>query len=326
MVWLTDISYHRDILTHINSQVFCFCISISYIVAMGYLAMETSSLYQLSFVYEWCKMIATFSLQTGNVHLRHCQTNMYSSLPDSKYLRHGLWRARGANGSTANWKRWWLGFLHYRFDSVVIWSWGKWIVFFNEPGGHHTANTSRINTSFSHNHDLSITLCGSWVIPLWACNNSWHTCQVYPGCFREPHWLSMGLPEISRVTRPLCHDVGQPHYRYYMMLPQSAPLSPDGLKLQHQSSSPCHHKQLPTNTQLKLQHLSRWTMPCGGQLSTLTPSLFQVPNWLRLCSMKDPLDVVRVGAWNSLTHTRLPHQNCWITATSPQLLCWGRKV
>ena len=118
-----------------------------------------------------------------------------------------------------------------------------------------------------------------------------------------------GLPEIPRVTRPLCHDVGQPHYRYYMMLPQSAPLSPDGLKLQHQSSSPCHHKQLPTNTQLKLQHLSPWTMPCSGQLSTLTPSLFQVPNWLHLCSMKDPLDVVRVGAWNSLTHTRLPHQN-----------------
>ena len=80
------------------------------------------NLYQLSFVYEWCKMITTFSLETGNVHLRHCQSNTYSSLPDSKYLRHGLWRARGANGSTANWKRWWLGFLHYRFDSVVIWS------------------------------------------------------------------------------------------------------------------------------------------------------------------------------------------------------------
>ena len=27
-----------------------------------------------------------------------------------------------------------------------------------------------------------------------------HTCQGYPGYFREPHWNSMGLPEISRVT------------------------------------------------------------------------------------------------------------------------------
>ena len=27
-----------------------------------------------------------------------------------------------------------------------------------------------------------------------------HACQCYPGYFREPHWISMGLPEISRVT------------------------------------------------------------------------------------------------------------------------------
>ena len=26
----------------------------------------------------------------------------------------------------------------------------------------------------------------------------------YPGYFREPHWLSMGLPEISRVTWQVC--------------------------------------------------------------------------------------------------------------------------
>ena len=26
----------------------------------------------------------------------------------------------------------------------------------------------------------------------------------YPGFFREPHWLSIGLPEISRVIRQLC--------------------------------------------------------------------------------------------------------------------------
>ena len=26
-----------------------------------------------------------------------------------------------------------------------------------------------------------------------------HTCQGYPGYFQEPHWKSMGLPEISRV-------------------------------------------------------------------------------------------------------------------------------
>ena len=28
----------------------------------------------------------------------------------------------------------------------------------------------------------------------------WHTCQGCPGYFREPHWMSMGLPEISGVT------------------------------------------------------------------------------------------------------------------------------
>ena len=27
-----------------------------------------------------------------------------------------------------------------------------------------------------------------------------HTCQSYPGYFWKPHWLSMGLAEISRVT------------------------------------------------------------------------------------------------------------------------------
>ena len=28
--------------------------------------------------------------------------------------------------------------------------------------------------------------------------------SIYPGYFREPHWKSMGLPEISRVTWQLC--------------------------------------------------------------------------------------------------------------------------
>ena len=32
----------------------------------------------------------------------------------------------------------------------------------------------------------------------------YHTCQGYPGYFQEPHWKSMGLPEISRVTWQLC--------------------------------------------------------------------------------------------------------------------------
>ena len=31
-----------------------------------------------------------------------------------------------------------------------------------------------------------------------------HTCQGYPEYFREPHWFSMGLPEISRVTWQVC--------------------------------------------------------------------------------------------------------------------------
>ena len=31
-----------------------------------------------------------------------------------------------------------------------------------------------------------------------------HTCQGYPGYLREPHWKSMGLPEVSRVTWQIC--------------------------------------------------------------------------------------------------------------------------
>ena len=31
-----------------------------------------------------------------------------------------------------------------------------------------------------------------------------HTCQGYPGYFQEPHWKSIGLPEISRVTWQSC--------------------------------------------------------------------------------------------------------------------------
>ena len=38
--------------------------------------------------------------------------------------------------------------------------------------------------------------------PTWKC---WiHSCQGYPGYFQEPHWISMGLPEISRVTWQVC--------------------------------------------------------------------------------------------------------------------------
>ena len=38
--------------------------------------------------------------------------------------------------------------------------------------------------------------------------NSWpHTCQGFPGYFREARWNSMGLPEIPRLTLHLC---GQP--------------------------------------------------------------------------------------------------------------------
>ena len=31
-----------------------------------------------------------------------------------------------------------------------------------------------------------------------------YNCQCYPGYFREPHWKSMGLPEISSVTWQVC--------------------------------------------------------------------------------------------------------------------------
>ena len=31
-----------------------------------------------------------------------------------------------------------------------------------------------------------------------------HACQYYSGYFREPHWKSMGLPEISKSTWQLC--------------------------------------------------------------------------------------------------------------------------
>ena len=40
--------------------------------------------------------------------------------------------------------------------------------------------------------------------PLWRHRNGLrvkcHTCQGYPGYFGEPEWISMQLPEISRVT------------------------------------------------------------------------------------------------------------------------------
>ena len=41
-----------------------------------------------------------------------------------------------------------------------------------------------------------------WVLMLINIQTVTHTAYLssYPGYFREPHWLSMGLPEISRVT------------------------------------------------------------------------------------------------------------------------------
>ena len=50
--------------------------------------------------------------------------------------------------------------------------------------------------------------CTRWVT-IMACywiechsDKGWkyQTCQAYPGYFPEPHWISMGLPEIFRVT------------------------------------------------------------------------------------------------------------------------------
>ena len=35
---------------------------------------------------------------------------------------------------------------------------------------------------------------------LVLCGLVYHTCICHPGYFREPHWQSVGLPEISRVT------------------------------------------------------------------------------------------------------------------------------
>ena len=38
-----------------------------------------------------------------------------------------------------------------------------------------------------------------------------HTCYGYPGYFRQPHWKSMGLLEISMVTGQLCRRCFQMH-------------------------------------------------------------------------------------------------------------------
>ena len=57
-----------------------------------------------------------------------------------------------------------------------------------------------------HIHDKSSTLfqvmdwCHRATSHCLACVGQVYICQGYPGYFWEPHWKSMGLPEISRVT------------------------------------------------------------------------------------------------------------------------------
>ena len=90
------------------------------------------------------------------------------------------------------------------------------------PNPHVDENYSFLATraNFSHNF-LPVSPRGHWVVS-HARGGRWelrtrlrmvahgrgqkgksvmlHACQGYPGYFRETHWISMGLPEISRVT------------------------------------------------------------------------------------------------------------------------------
>ena len=50
-------------------------------------------------------------------------------------------------------------------------------------------------SGFKQENDSYTWLC--FISPL---HDDVHNSQCYPGYFREPHWNSMGLPEISRVT------------------------------------------------------------------------------------------------------------------------------
>ena len=61
--------------------------------------------------------------------------------------------------------------------------------------------TTRLIVQSANNRETS-KICSTgrlWGFP--ANTSSWeHTCQGYTGYFREPRWISTGLPEISRVN------------------------------------------------------------------------------------------------------------------------------
>ena len=52
---------------------------------------------------------------------------------------------------------------------------------------------------------LNLTKSRSFITPIVVTESVWNFtqsayCLVYPGYFREPHWKSIGLPQISRLT------------------------------------------------------------------------------------------------------------------------------
>ena len=88
--------------------------------------------------------------------------------------------------SNALWDLWdgSLGMLGLPFPS---WHWAMSTAATRPAGHSHSLVTHRI-TMAHHSYNTKLS--------------------SYPGYFREPHWFSVGLPEISRVTWQLCNTDG----------------------------------------------------------------------------------------------------------------------
>ena len=73
----------------------------------------------------------------------------------------------------------------------------------------HNILTPCYLTSMDCEHIANVAIYFCWKFAI--C----HTCQGYPGYFREPNWKSMGLPEIYRVTWqvwPVCWQMLMTRY------------------------------------------------------------------------------------------------------------------
>ena len=76
---------------------------------------------------------------------------------------------------------------------------------YGEDGRNFSPGQNHISKSGGYTWKVTVTHRDR--VNLHVC--VFHTCQGYPGYFREPHWIPMGILEISRVTGMVSNKTAQ---------------------------------------------------------------------------------------------------------------------